>query len=57
MAPDHLRIDPRFISWVGASIIPKLDSSKDMFIQRDKFVIDFKPFKENFQEQRSQMIQ
>jgi actin-related protein len=48
--PDHLRIDPRFVSWMGASIIPKLESSKDMYIQRDKFMIDFRPFKENFQE-------
>jgi hypothetical protein len=27
-----------------------------MFIQRDRFVIDFKPYKENFTEIRSQQI-
>ena len=51
-APEHLRIDPRFTSWVGASIIPKLESSKDMYIQRDRFCVDFKPYKEHFEEQR-----
>ena len=44
--PDQLKIDPRFVSWMGASIIPKLESSKDMFISREKFMIDFKPFKD-----------
>jgi len=43
-----LKIDARFTSWIGASIIPKLESSKDMYIQRDKFIIDFKPYRENF---------
>lgn len=48
MSPETLRIDPRFVSWMGASIIPKLESSKDMFITRDKFLIEFKPYKDNF---------
>lgn len=52
--PEHLKIDPRFTSWMGATVIPKLESAKDMFIQRDKFVVDFKPYKENFAEQRQQ---
>ncbi len=42
MNPESLKIDPRFMSWMGASIIPKLESSKDMFIPRDKFVLDYK---------------
>lgn len=50
MTAESLRIDPRFVSWMGASIIPKLESAKDMFIQRDKFIIDFKSFKDNFNE-------
>eukprot|EP00347_Sterkiella_histriomuscorum_P001948 403370052 len=50
MTPETLRIDPRFVSWMGASIIPKLETSKDCFITREKYLIDFKPYKENFQE-------
>jgi hypothetical protein len=36
------------VSWLGAAIIPKLESSKDMFIPREKFMIEFKPYRENF---------
>jgi len=50
--PEHLKIDPRFISWIGASVIPKLEASKDMYIQRDKFLVDFKSYRDHFQEQR-----
>lgn len=24
--------DPRILSWIGASVIPKIDASRDMFI-------------------------
>lgn len=48
MNAESLRIDPRFVSWMGASIIPKLESSKDMFIPREKFLIEFKAYKDNF---------
>ena len=30
--------DPRILSWIGASVIPKLDSSRDMFIQKTKYL-------------------
>lgn len=37
--------------------MPKLESSKDMFIQRDKFVADFRSYKDHFQEQRQAQIE
>lgn len=40
------KTDPRFLSWIGASILPKLDSSKDMFISRDKFLSKFVNYQE-----------
>ena len=46
--PEQLKSDPRFLSWIGASIIPKLESSKDMFIPREKFLMEFKSYKDNF---------
>lgn len=55
--PEHLKIDPRFTSWIGAAVVPKLESSKDMFIQRDKFVADFRSYKDHFQEQRQAQIE
>lgn len=33
-------MDNRFLSWIGASIIPKIDITKDMFILREKWVCD-----------------
>ena len=42
------------MSWIGASIIPKLDSSKDLFIAREKFVVEFKPYKDHFVEMKNQ---
>lgn len=54
---DQFKTDPRFLSWVGASIIPKLESAKDMFIPREKFIVEFKSYKDNYNEFRSQAIQ
>jgi hypothetical protein len=34
------------VSWVGAAIVPKLDSSKDLFIPRERFVVEFKQYKD-----------
>lgn len=34
------------MSWMGASILPKLESSKDMFIPREKFVLEYKQYKD-----------
>jgi actin-related protein len=38
------------VSWLGASILPKLDSSKDLFIPREKFIVEFKSYKDQFAE-------
>ena len=35
------KVDPRYLSWVGASVIPKLDASRDMFVTRDKYMASF----------------
>lgn len=50
-------MDPRFLSWIGASIIPKLESAKDLFIPREKFIIDFKSYKDHFQEIKNVLTQ
>jgi hypothetical protein len=34
-------IDVKTISWIGGTIIPKLDSSKDMWISRDRWLGEF----------------
>jgi hypothetical protein len=34
-------IDNKTISWIGATIIPKLDSSKDMWISRDRWLGEY----------------
>ena len=49
---DQYKVDPRFLSWIGASIIPKLESAKDMFIMREKFLVEFKPYKDHFAEEK-----
>lgn len=33
-------VDSKTLTWIGGTIIPKLDSSKDMWISRDRWVID-----------------
>jgi actin-related protein len=33
-----LNIEPKTITWIGGSIIPKLDSAKDMFISRERWM-------------------
>lgn len=33
-------VDSKTITWIGGTIIPKLDSSKDMWITRDRWVLD-----------------
>lgn len=45
--------DPRFLSWIGASVLPKLESAKEMFINRDKFQSNFVNYREQFAEQKS----
>lgn len=45
------------MSWLGASIIPRLDSSKDLFIPREKFIVEYRPYKEHFEEMKKQQIQ
>jgi actin-related protein len=44
----RFKTDPRFLSWIGASILPKLDSAKDMFIHKDKFQSKFTNYREQF---------
>ena len=44
------KTDPRALSWIGAAVIPKLESSKDMFITRDKFMVEFQNYRTQFSE-------
>ena len=50
------KTDPRYLSWIGASIIPKLESSKDMFISREKYLCLFQNYRDQFQEQKCRQI-
>jgi hypothetical protein len=36
--PPSFKTDPRFVSWIGGSVIPKLESSKDMYVSREKYI-------------------
>ena len=36
--------DGRLLTWMGASIVPKIESSKDMFVARDKWNVEFVPY-------------
>jgi len=40
------------VSWIGGSVIPKLESSKDMFISSEKFLIFFDNFKDQFKKMK-----
>ncbi len=33
-------MDNRFLSWIGASVIPKIEITKDMFIPKEKWICD-----------------
>ena len=33
--PPSFKTDPRYVSWIGGSVIPKLESSKDMYVSRE----------------------
>jgi actin-related protein len=39
-------VDSKTLTWIGGTIIPKLDSSKDMWIMRDRWVLDIDRFDE-----------
>ena len=42
--PPSFKTDPRYVSWIGGSVIPKLESSKDMYVSREKYIAAFKNY-------------
>ena len=50
------KVDPRFCSWIGGSVIPKLDSSKDMFVTREKYMASYCQYDEHFEEAKTEGI-
>ena len=54
--PDLFKPDPRVLSWLGAAVIPKLESAKDMFVPRERFVVEFKSYKDHFKEVKQASI-
>ena len=44
------------MSWIGGSVIPKLESSKDMYIHRDKYVANFTSYDKHFEESKAEGI-
>lgn len=57
MDPPNFKVDPRFLSWIGASIIPKLDTSKDMYVGRDKYMASFLNYEKHLQKSKVEAIQ
>jgi actin-related protein len=54
--PPQFKTDPRYLSWIGGSVIPKLDSSKDMYVSREKYVAAFKNYNDHFEECKQETI-
>ena len=44
--------DPRFFTWIGGSVCPRLETSKDMFISREQWACTFKNFDKHVKEER-----
>lgn len=42
--------DPKYFTWVGGSVIPRLETSKDMFVEREQYTCDPKEILENSEE-------
>jgi hypothetical protein len=42
-----LNIEPKTVSWIGGSIIPKLDSARDMFISRERWLGEIEKIEES----------
>ena len=49
-------MDPRFLSWVGASVIPKLDASRDMYVMRDKYMASFVNYEQHLEQSKTEAI-
>lgn len=48
--------DPRFFTWVGGSVCPRLETSKDMFITREQWTCTFKNFDDHVKEERVRRV-
>ena len=56
MEPPTFKVDPRFSSWIGGSVIPKLESSKDMYVTREKYVANFNSYEKHFEESKAEGV-
>lgn len=54
--PPQFKTDPRYVSWIGGSVIPKLESSKDMYVTREKYVAAYKNYDEHFEESKAELM-
>ena len=54
--PPTFKTDPRFLSWIGGSVIPKLDSSKEMYVTRDKYMAAFMNYDRHFEESKAEAV-
>jgi len=54
--PPCFKVDPRYLSWIGGSIIPKLDSSKDMYVSRERYLAPYQNYQEHFDFVRAEGI-
>jgi actin-related protein len=52
--PLSFKVDPRYLSWIGASILPRLESCKDLFIDRKKYVLSFEQYKDQFAREKTE---
>ena len=56
LEPPTFKVDPRFLSWVGASVIPKLDASRDMYVTREKYMASFINYEQHLEQSKADAI-
>ena len=44
------------MSWIGGSVIPKLDASRDMYVGRDKYVAGFLNYEKHLEQTKAEAI-
>ena len=49
-------MDNRFLSWIGASVIPKIEITKDMFIPREKWICDFPKYYDDYPNETAEEV-
>lgn len=48
------KTDPRWVSWVGGSVIPKLEGSREMWVTREKWMAKFLNWERHLETMKSE---